>query len=144
MPLIRERKQKLLITLAGFILLLHGLSLVPESVCLLFVKGGSIWYTVAHLTAYFSLAFISCLALRFQRNVGGIRMTDWNVTWFAFALAAIVGALTEGIQVFGAGRMPTWYDYGCNLAGAVVGILMFLGFKRTLDWIFPNLVFSSI
>jgi len=129
---IRIHKAGLLGGVVGLILLLHALALVPERFCSYFLPT-EFFHRAAHLAAFFILAFLFCLWLRFQKRLLGFRMSDKNLVMTVVFFAVVVGALNEGIQIFSIDRNLEWIDFECNLLGAFLGMSGFFLFKKTIQ-----------
>ncbi|OYU43147.1 MAG: hypothetical protein CFE44_19995 [Burkholderiales bacterium PBB4] len=65
---------------------------------------------VAHFVLFAGLA---CL--------GHVRPVAWRLPW-VLAGALLVAMATEGMQFWAAGRSPSWWDVGIDMAGALVGL----------------------
>jgi VanZ family protein len=109
--------------------ILFGLALLPDRICTHIIRG-EIFYVLAHLLCYGSLAFFLCLSLRFQRRIWAVRMGDFNVAWLTLLIMTVFSAFTEWIQRFAAGRKPTIFDFYCDLIGVAVAMLFFYALKH--------------
>lgn len=128
----RIHKRRLLGWVLSLTLLLHALALVPERFCTYFLPTEFV-HRAAHLAAFFILAFLFCLWLRFQRKFLGFRMSDKNLVMTVVIFAVVIGALNEGIQIFSIDRNLEWIDFECNLLGAFLGMSGFFLFKKTIQ-----------
>jgi len=127
--MIRSRKRKLAFFCMVMMGLLVLLAVFPNAWFAPFLNTEA-FFTAAHLIAYYILAFFLCLALRFQRQLYSIRMTNGKIVWIVLVVTTALGGLTEGMQHFVADRAATWFDFCCNLAGIHAGIFTYLLMKK--------------
>lgn len=130
MPEIRLKKERFFLAVKLWAVLLVFLALLPEKVALMVLRKPE-FFAVAHLVAYFILAFLLCLFLRFQRIFLSLRMRSITIFSLTLLFSMICGGVTEAVQVLTPDRGPDWFDLGCDLLGALSGILFFFLFSRT-------------
>ncbi len=130
MPEIRLKKERFFLAVWLWAVLLVFLALLPEKIALMVLRKPE-FFAVAHLAAYFILAFLLCLFLKFQRVFLSFRMQTATIFSVALLFSMICGGVTEVVQVLAPDRGPDWFDLGCDLVGALSGILFFVLFSRT-------------
>lgn len=76
-----------------------------------------------HVPMFFGLTLILLFLLqRFEKR-------KRNLILYTFVLANYVGLLNEGLQMLIPGRHASLGDVGLNLAGSVLGLVFYLGFR---------------
>ncbi len=130
MPEIRLKKKRFFLAVWLWAALLIFLALLPEKIALIVLRKPEV-FAVAHLLAYFILGFLLCLFLRFQRVFLSVRLRSVTVFSLALLFSMICGTVTEAVQVLTPDRGADWFDLGCDLLGALSGILFFFLFSRT-------------
>ncbi len=126
---LQGRKTKLFTLTGLWALLLLVLSLEPKWFVSLVLRGPGL-LSAAHAGVFVVMAFLLCLALRFQRSLFAWRMDNRGVFIAAFAACLFYGGLTEAAQVFAPSRTPDWMDFYCDAAGAGFGIALFFIYSQ--------------
>lgn len=126
---LQGRKTKLFTLTGLWALLLLVLSLEPKWFVSLVLRGPGL-FSAAHAGVFVVLAFLLCLALRFQRSLFAWRMDDRGVFLTAFTACFFYAGITEAVQVFAPLRTPDWIDFYCDLAGTVLGIALFFIYSQ--------------
>ena len=128
--MMKSQITNLLALISSWFLLLIFLALMPERVVLFFLRK-PFFFSVAHIVAYWVLAFFLCLYLRFKRTFFVFRMNWWNIFFLTLVCCMACGGITEAVQVLTPDRAPDWYDFYCDLGGAMSGILFFMLFSKS-------------
>ena len=122
-------KNKFFWAIVGWCLLLFVLSVQPEHY-LLYLVNKSV-FPIAHVIAYSIFAFGLSVHFRLTRRIGKMTMDNLNLSMIVMSLIAIVGALTEIIQIYVPSRTPGWDDFACDMGGAFLGLFFFFLFSRS-------------
>ncbi len=128
MPLI-HRKQRLFYACSLWAVLLMALAMQPEKVvetCLPL----SIMRSLAHSAAYGAFAFMLCLYFCFRRHIFGRPLKGMLMYSLAFILTAILGGVTELMQLMTPDRYAELADWYFDLGGAAGGIGIFILSRR--------------
>ncbi len=130
MRALKTQKKKFFLAANLWAALLIFLALLPEQAALIVLRR-PVFFIVAHVTAYFILAFLLCIYFRFRKVFFSLRMQGAGIACLVLFFSMLCGGVTEAVQVLTPDRGPDWFDLGCDLLGALSGILFFFLFLRT-------------
>lgn len=100
------------------------LAMQPEHLVDIFLPL-AIMKDIAHALTYGVLAFFTCLYLIFRRHLFGVLMTFTKSAMVSFLITACWGGFTEWLQNFSPTRTASLKDLGCDMIGALIGIIIF-------------------
>ncbi len=121
----RLSKKRKYAVLSAWMLLLLLLALVPEHLCMFFLRQQHD-SAYAHIAAYACLGVVAASFFRSMKKIGGIRLSDWHCALFAVLVAGIYGGATEICQYLTQDRQPDWADLINDIQGIIPAALIFL------------------